>query len=76
MAEHANNATTQSTQDRQTGPFAEALQSLESIVLDGLKHGHFHCDISASIGKNKTRELLIISGKSHKFVIPLTELPD
>jgi hypothetical protein len=53
----------------------EALDRIEQIVLDGLRHGHFRCAISSGIGKNDRRELVIEAGKSHKFTIPKDELP-
>jgi hypothetical protein len=58
------------------GPqFREALDRIGKIVLDGLRHGHFQCTISAEIGKGGRRELLIAAGKSHKHTIPEDELP-
>jgi hypothetical protein len=53
----------------------EAFERLVQIVQDGLRHGHFRCAISSSIGKNNRRELFIEAGKSHKFNIPEEELP-
>jgi hypothetical protein len=53
----------------------EALERIGQIVLDGLRHGHFRCSISSSIGKNNRRELVVEAGKSHKFTIPEEELP-
>jgi hypothetical protein len=58
------------------GPqFREALDRLGQVVLDGLRHGHFRCSISSCTGKGNRRELVIESGKSHKFNIPEEELP-
>tara|TARA_R110000868_G_scaffold43803_8_gene147005 strand:- start:23440 stop:23661 length:222 start_codon:yes stop_codon:yes gene_type:complete len=57
------------------GPQArEAIDRLIEVVLDGLRHGHFHCAISSGVGKGNRRELVIEAGKSHKFVIPENEL--
>jgi hypothetical protein len=53
----------------------EALDCLEQVVLDGLRHGHFRCAISSAIGKGNRRDLVIEAGKSHKFTIPEDELP-
>lgn len=50
--------------------FREALERLDQIVLDGLRHGHFRCAISGSIGEGNRREIVIAAGKSHKFMIP------
>ena len=61
---------------QQEGPqFREALDRLVQIVRDGLRHGHFRCSITSSIGKDKRRELVIEAGRSHKFNIPEEELP-
>ena len=61
---------------QQEGPqFREALDRLVQIFLDGLRHGHFRCAITSSIGKDKRRELIIEAGRSHKFNIPEEELP-
>ena len=53
----------------------QALDQIDQIVLDGLRHGHFRCTISSGIGKNNRRDLVIEAGKSHKFTIPVDELP-
>jgi hypothetical protein len=53
----------------------EALDQLERVVLDGLRHGHFRCSITSIIGKGGRRDLVIEAGKSHKFTIPEDELP-
>jgi hypothetical protein len=52
----------------------EALDRIGQIVIDGLRHGHFRCNISSGIGKGNRRELVIEAGKSHKFTIPEDEL--
>ena len=53
----------------------EAIDQIDQIVLDGLRHGHFRATISSGIGKNNRRDLVIEAGKSHKFTIPEDELP-
>lgn len=59
-----------------SGPqLRQALDQIDQIVLDGLRHGHFRCTISSGIGKNDRRDLVIEAGKSHKFTIPVDELP-
>jgi hypothetical protein len=61
---------------RSGGPqVREALARLEQVVLDGLRHGYFRCEISSAIGKGNRRELVIEAGKSHKFTIREDELP-
>ncbi len=62
--------------DRACGPQArEAINRLIEVVMDGLRHGHFHCTISSAIGKNNKRDLVIEASKSHKFTIPKDDLP-
>ena len=61
---------------RSGGPqFREAFDRLIQTVLDGVRHGHFRCSISSSIGKGNRRDLVIEAGKSDKFTIPEEELP-
>ncbi|MEZ5782398.1 MAG: hypothetical protein R3D70_12375 [Rhizobiaceae bacterium] len=61
--------------DQTSGPqLRQALDQIDQIVLDGLRHGHFRCTISSGIGKNNRRDLVIEAGKSHKFTIPVDEL--
>ncbi|MDO9527182.1 MAG: hypothetical protein Q7J57_16860 [Gemmobacter sp.] len=51
-----------------------AMDRIKEILSDGLKHGFFDCNITAAIGTNHRREMIVQSGKSHKFIIPLEEL--
>lgn len=53
----------------------EVLRQVEAIMISGLRHGHFRCTIISEVGKNKRRDLIIEAGMSHKFTIPLEELP-
>ncbi len=72
MLEKSNHTSTRAS----CGPqLREALDRIDQIVLDGLRHGHFRCAISSAIGKNNKRDLVIEAGKSHKFTIPEDELP-
>jgi len=67
---------TQNTDGHAYGPQARAaLDRIIEVVLDGLKHGHFRCAITSSIGKNNKRDFMIEAGKSHKFTIPEEDLP-
>lgn len=52
-----------------------ALRQMEAIMISGLSHGHFRCTITSEIGKSNRRELIIEAGMSHKFTIPMDELP-
>jgi hypothetical protein len=58
-----------------SGPVREALDLIEVIIVDGLKHGFFDCSITAEIANGGKRHLLIRSGMSHKFTIPLDQVP-
>jgi hypothetical protein len=53
----------------------EALDRIEGLVVDGLRHGFFDYSIACEIGKDGKRQLVIGAGKSHKFTIPEDELP-
>lgn len=48
---------------------------LLAIVADGLRHGYFDGAVTIETRKTDKRELLIKAGKSHKFTIPLDEVP-
>jgi hypothetical protein len=57
------------------GQVREALDRLEELVVDGLKHGFFDYSIVCEIVNGGKRQLVIRAGKSHKFTIPENELP-
>jgi hypothetical protein len=57
------------------GQIREALDSLEGLVVDGLKHGFFGYSIDCEIGNGGRRHLVIRAGKTHKFTIPAEEVP-
>lgn len=58
------------------GQIRQALDRIERLVVDGLKHGFFdysiHCEIVHGGGK---RRLVVRAGKSHQFTIPEAEVP-
>ena len=65
-----------SVQNRAYGrQLREALDQIEGLIVDGLRHGFFDCSVACEIGKDRRRELVIRAGKSHKFTIPEDELP-
>ena len=51
----------------------EALDRLEGLVIDGLKHGFFDYSIACQTANGK-RHIVIQAGKSYKFTIPENEL--
>lgn len=53
----------------------EALDRLQGLVVDGLRHGFFDYSITCEIGNGGKRRLVIRAGKNHKFTIPEDELP-
>jgi hypothetical protein len=57
------------------GQVREALDRLEGLVVDGLKHGFFDYSIACEIANGGKRQLVIRAGKSHKFTIPEDEVP-
>jgi hypothetical protein len=65
-----------SIQNRACGQqLREALDQIEELVVDGLRHGFFDYSLACQIGKDRRRQLVIRAGKSHKFTIPEDELP-
>ena len=58
-----------------SGRVREALDQLEGLVVDGLKHGFFDYSVACQIANGGKRELVIRAGKSHKFTIPENEVP-
>ena len=53
----------------------DALDHVERILVDGLRHGFFEYTISCETVHGQKRQLVIRAGKSHKFTIPENELP-
>lgn len=62
-------------QRAKSGQVREALDRLEGLVVDGLKHGFFDYSIACEVANGGKRQLVIRAGKSHKFTIPETEVP-
>lgn len=61
-------------QRAKSGQVREALDQLEDLFIDGVKHGFFRCSIACEILNGK-RHVVIEAGKSHKFTIPEHEVP-
>ena len=57
------------------GQLAEALMHLETVVVEGLRHGYFEYTITCEIGNGRKRHLVVRAGKAHKFTIPNEDLP-
>ena len=57
-----------------SGQVREALNRLEDLFIDGVKHGFFRCSIACETLNGK-RHVVIEAGKSHKFTIPEHEVP-
>jgi len=53
----------------------DALDRIEGLVVDGLRHGFFEYSLACEIGKDGRRKFVIRAGKSHKFTIPESDLP-
>ena len=57
-----------------SGQICEALDRLEGLVVEGLKHGFFDYSIACEIANGK-RKLMIRAGKSYIFTITGDEMP-
>ncbi len=62
-------------QRTKSGQVREALDRLEGLVVDGLKHGFFDYSIACEIASGGKRQLVIRAGKSHKFTIHEDQVP-
>ena len=63
------------SQQTGSGQVREALDRLEVLVVDGLKHGFFDYSIACEVGNGGKRHLVIRAGKSQKFTISADEVP-
>jgi len=62
-------------QRAKSGQVREALDRLEGLAVDGLKHGFFDYSITCEVTNSGKRQLVIRAGKSHKFTILENEVP-
>jgi hypothetical protein len=53
-----------------------ALDLIESLVVEGIKHGHFDYSITCQIGSGGRRLLIVKAGKGHKFSIMEPDVPE
>lgn len=58
-----------------TEPVREALECLEGLLVEGLKHGHFEYAITCELGNSGRRLLIISAGKNYKFSISEADVP-
>ena len=58
-----------------SGQVREALDYLEGLVIEGLKHGFFDYSIACEIANGGKRKLMIRAGKSYMFTIAEDEMP-
>jgi hypothetical protein len=52
-----------------------ALDLIEGLVVEGIKHGHFDYTVSCEMGTGGRRLLIVKAGKSHKFSIMEADVP-
>lgn len=67
--------TTPPFQRAKSGQIREALDRLEGLVVDGLKHGFFEYSITCEIANGGKHRLVFRAGKSHKLTIREDEVP-
>jgi hypothetical protein len=56
-------------------PVRSALDLVESLLVEGLKHGHFDYSLNCELGTNGRRLLIVKAGKSHKFTVEGIDVP-
>jgi hypothetical protein len=52
-----------------------ALDLIEALLIEGIKHGHFDYSMTCETGTNGRRLLIVRGGKSHKFSITEPDIP-
>jgi hypothetical protein len=58
-----------------SAPVRSALDLVECLLVEGIKHGHFDYSITCETGIGGRRLLIVKAGKSHKFSIMEPEVP-
>jgi hypothetical protein len=56
------------------GQLAKAMEKIEAVVRDGLKHGHFKTEIECTLAGKRVRELVVKAGNSYQYRITEEEL--
>jgi hypothetical protein len=59
-----------------SAPVRSALDLIESLLVEGIKHGHFDYSITCETGSSGRRLLIVKAGKSHKFSIMEPDVPE
>jgi hypothetical protein len=57
-------------------PVRSALDLIENLLVEGIKHGHFDYSITCETGTGGRRLLIVKAGKSHKFSIMEPDVPE
>lgn len=55
--------------------FDKAIRLVLCQLIDSLLHGFFEMNLKCTIGTGKRRELVVLAGKSHLFVIEPKHIP-
>ena len=64
-----NEATSPEALRTYPAPVRSALNLIEHLLVEGIKHGHFEYAVTCETGTNGRRLLIVKAGKSHKFSI-------
>jgi hypothetical protein len=56
-------------------PVQSALDLIEGLLVEGIKHGHFDYSVTCETGTNGRRLLIVRAGKSRKFSIMEPDVP-
>ena len=59
-----------------SAPMRLALDFIENLVVEGIKHGHFDYSITCETGNGGRRLLIVKAAKSHKFSIMKPDVPE
>jgi hypothetical protein len=70
-----NDVTFPKTSRTYPDPVRSALNLIEHLLIEGIKHGHFEYAVTCEMGTNGRRLLIVKAGKSHKFSITEPDVP-
>ena len=56
-------------------PVRSALDLIDNLIVEGIRHGHFDYAVTCETGTNGRRLLIVKAGKSHKFSIMEQDVP-